>query len=87
LATKNGPELLRLLTQCIEAERQCFEALSGTPMDDAAAVLHALTDPVCVRSTGIEALMRLTIMSQVFMSEQERLLVETAIAYYRDFGR
>lgn len=86
LITRYAPELLRLLTQCIDEERQCFKERSGHPVDEAVAILHALIDPARVRSTGIEILMKSPIMSQVILSEQERLLFETAIAYYREFS-
>ena len=86
LITRYAPELLRLLTHCIDEERQCFNERSGRPVDEAGAILHALIDPARVRSNGIEILMKSPIMSQVILSEQEGLLFETAIAYYRDFS-
>jgi hypothetical protein len=86
LITRYAPELLRLLTRCIDEERQCFKEKSGRPLDEPGTILHALIDPARIRSTGIEILMKSPIMSQVILSEQERLLFETAIAYYRDFS-
>jgi nucleoside diphosphate kinase len=85
LATHRGPELLRLFTNCIRDEQRCWGESFGLLLDEPASVLAALADPKRVRSTGIEALMGSKVMKEVFMSEQERLLIETAIAYYRDF--
>ena len=50
------------------------------------SLLLALANPKRVRSAGIESLLESKEMKKVFMSEQERLLMETAIAYYRDFS-
>ena len=85
LATRRGPDLLHLFTQCIRDEQRCFAECPGLPLDEPALLLAALADPKRVRSTGITALMESRVMTEVFMSEQERLLIETAIAYYRDF--
>jgi nucleoside diphosphate kinase len=85
LATRRGPELLRLFTQCIRDEQRCFAECPGLPLDEPALVLAALADPKRVRSAGVTALLDSKVMKEVFMSEQERLLIETAIAYYRDF--
>jgi nucleoside diphosphate kinase len=85
LATRRGPELLHLFTQCIQDEQRFFAECPGLSLDEPARVLVALVDPKRVRSAGVTALFDSRVTKEVFMSEQERLLIETAIAYYRDF--
>jgi hypothetical protein len=85
LATRRGPDLLHLLNQCIRDEQRCLAETPELALDGPALLLAALADPKRVRSTGITGLMESRVMTEVFMSEQERLLIETAIAYYRDF--
>jgi len=58
---------------------------NGLPLDELASLLAALANSKQVRSTGIENLLQSKEIKKVFMTEQERLLMETAIAYYRDF--
>jgi hypothetical protein len=84
-AATRGPELLQLFTQCIRDEQRYFVESPGLPSDELASLLEALANPKQVRSTGIENLLESKEIKKVFMAEQERLLMETAIAYYRDF--
>lgn len=84
LSTRCGPELLWRLTQCTRDEQRYF-AESDSLLDEVASALLELSDPKRFRSTGITELMKSDVMETVYMSEQERLLFETAIAYYRDF--
>jgi hypothetical protein len=84
-AATRGPELLQLFTQCIRDEQKYFTDSPGLALDELASLLSALANPKQVRSTGIENLLQSKEIKKVFMTEQERLLMETAIAYYRDF--